>query len=195
MEIIDAGIRKPLTPDDHKYIDPFNFPQEAYPMIALVDDVRSFVGWGIRAHTNGNYNHAIILHKFRMCVSQDLDGFKEKSINKYTVNGMILKFWTIKDLTPEEKKSILDAIDKRLALPWWRRTYDFLGTFVGQLINVKWLQNPFQEFCSEEVNDDYIVPVKRAAIMGIKEPSPSELNDYFVRNPAIMECLGYFWFD
>ena len=195
MEVIEDGIKKPLTEDDHKYLDPRTLEFKDYPIIALVDDVRSFIGWGIRAHTNGNYNHAIILTRPGMCVSQDMTGFTEKSIDKYLVNGMMLKFWTIRNLTEDEKNSILVAISKRLALPWWRRGYDFLGTFVGQLIHVKWLQNPFAEFCSEEVNDDFIVPVKRTEVMGIKEPSPSELNQYFVENPDIMQCLGYFWVD
>lgn len=195
MEIIDDGIKKALTVDDHKYLDPRTLSEEDYPIIALADDVRSFIGWGIRAHTNGNYNHAIILNRPGMCVSQDMGGFKEKSIEKYLIDGMMLKFWTIRDLTADEKISIMRAINQRLALPWWKRGYDFLGTFVGQLINVKWLQNPFAEFCSEEVNDDFILPVKRTAIMSIKEPSPSELNDYFVKNPHIMQCLGYWWND
>lgn len=195
MEVIENGVKSPVTEDSHKYLDPRTLTPQDYPIIALVDDVRSFLGWGIRAHTNGNYNHAIILNRPRMCVSQDMGGFKEKSIEKYLIDGMMLKFWTIRDLTQDERKSIYDAINRRLALPWWRRSYDFLGTFVGQLINVKWLQNPFQEFCSEEVNDDFIVPVKRTAVMGINEPSPSELNDYFMKNSKIMVCLGYWWMD
>lgn len=195
MEIIKDGEKTPVTSNDHKYINPLTFNKDDFPIIVLADDLRGFISWAIKAHTAGNYNHTFILHEPGMVVSQNLNGFSENKIEAYLTAGMMLKFWRIKDLTQEEKDAILSAINKRLSFPWWRRSYDFLGTLVGQLIHVKWLQNPFQEFCSEEVNDDYIKQVKRAEIMGIKEPSPSELNTYFMKYPQIMECLGYWWED
>ncbi len=184
-----------MLPDSRVFIDPKAFSQQALPMIVLCDDLRSFIGWAIKSHSAGNYNHAFIMHKPGMLVSQNFTGFAENKIEVYMTPGMMLKFWRIKDLTTSEKWLIMCAIQTRLALPWWRRTYDFLGTFVGQLIHVKWLQNPFAEFCSEEVNDDYIRQVDRALVMNIKEPSPSELNEIFVKYPDIMENVGFWWYD
>ncbi len=178
-----------------KFVDPKNFTVDDLPIIVLVDDLRSFIGWAIKSHTSGNYNHAFIMHKPGMCVSQDFSGFKQKSIEEYLKPGLMLKFWHQKDLSPFEKTRIFLAIENRSNLPWWRRTYDFLGTFVGQVVRIKWIQNPWQTFCSEQVNIDYLLSTKAGASMGMKEPSPSELDKVFKDFPDIMEVVGYWWGD
>lgn len=180
--------------DNRVYINPGNFRNEDCPIIVLVDDLQGGLGWAIKSHTSGNYNHAMILYKPGILSSQNWL-FQSIGVDQYMTSRYMLKFWRIKNLTEVEKNSILKSILDRLSLPWWKRTYDFVGTFVGQLINVKWLQNPFQEFCSEEVNDDYIKQVDRAKVMDIKEPSPSELDRIFKNYPDLMECLGYWWED
>lgn len=173
------------------FLDPRTLKKEDLPVIFLCDDRRSFIGWGIKDHTGGNYNHAGIIHKEGMCVSQDFGGFNEKSIEKYMIPGITLKFWRIKDMTAGEREAIEKAISDRFKLSPWRRGYDFLGTFVGQFLHIKWIQNPFQTFCSEQVNDDYIKSVHRCDVMNINEPAPSELNFIFVKWPNLMECIGY----
>lgn len=193
MEVVKDGEKEVITPDTHKYLDPRTLTDEDLPIIVLCDDIRSFTGWAIKAHTAGNYNHSFIMHKPGRLVSQNFGGFEENAIEVYLKPQMMLKFWRIKDLNQSEKILINAAIINRLKLPWYRRTYDFLGTFIGQLLHIKWIQNPFAEFCSEEVNDDYIRPVMRADVMGIKKPSPTELNTIFTSNSQIMECLGYWW--
>lgn len=196
MEVIKQdGEKVPLTFDDHKYVNPKMLSESELPVIVLCDDLRGFVGWAIKAHTAGNYNHAFIIHKPDMMVSQDFSGFNEKKIDVYMTPGMMLKFWRIRNLTDTEKLAINTAVLWRLSQPWWRRGYDFLGTFVGQFLRIKWLQNPFAEFCSEQVDDDYIRSIPRARVMGIKKPSPSELNAIFVKHPQLMECIGYYWED
>lgn len=171
-----------------------DFVEEDCPIIVLVDDLRGGLGWAIKAHTAGNYCHAMTLIHPGILASQNLF-FKTAGLDEYFKPSLMLKFWRIKGMTAAEKVAIQSAIYKRLALPPWRRFYDFVGTFVGQFVRVKWLQSPMQEFCSEQVNDDYIRSVGRAAIMGIKEPSPSELDRIFKANPDVMECLGYWWAD
>lgn len=185
----------PIVINDRIFIDPKNFTEVDLPIAVLIDDMRSFSGWAIKSHTNGNYNHAFIMHRPGMLVSQNFTGFAENKIDVYMQPNIMMKFWRIKNLQDYEKTIIQTRISNRLSLPWWRRTYDFLGTFVGQFLHIKWLQNPFAEFCSEEVNDDYINSISRGMTMGIKEPSPSELNTAFVTHPEVMECIGYWWSD
>lgn len=175
------------------FCDPRELKEEDLPVIVLCDDLRGFVGWGIKDHTNGNYNHVFILHKPGTIISQDFGGLHVKSIDTYLNSRQMLKFWRIKDLTLIEKKAILDAIDTRIKLPFIKRMYDYLG-LVGQFFHIKWINSPWQTFCSEQVNFDYIQPVPRARLMNIKEPSPSELDNIFKQHPDIMECLGY-WFE
>ncbi len=195
MEVIKDGEAKELTVDNHKYINPKNLTEADLPVIVLCDDLRGFVGWAIKAHTSGNYNHAFIMHKPGELVSQNFTGFAQNRIEVYMKPGIMLKFWRIKELNEIEKYLIQDAISNRLALPAWRRSYDFIGTFLGQFLHLRWLQSPFQTFCSEEVYDDYIAPVLRTKEMSIYKRSPSELNTIFTAYPQYMECIGYWWMD
>ena len=178
--------------DEKKFVDPLTFNDNDTPIIILCDDLRGFTGWAIKSHTKGNYNHACIIHRPGRIVSQGFTSFKAHDISVYLTPGMMLKFWRIKDLTMLEKVSIRSAISSRLALPWWRRTYDFLGVVGGQLTGMKWIQSPFQAFCSEQVMDDYISVIPRAKAVEIYKPSPSELNAAFTNHPELMECLGYY---
>jgi hypothetical protein len=181
--------------DEKKFINPLTFTDNDTPIIMLCDDLRGFMGWAIKSHTKGNYNHACIIHRKGRIVSQGFSSFMPHDITVYLTSGMMLKFWRIKDMTLFEKSYVRMAIAKRLGLPWWRRTYDFLGVIGGQLTGMRWIQNPFQAFCSEQVMDDYIAQVPRAKDVSIYKPSPSELNVIFSNNPEIMECLGYWWMD
>lgn len=196
------------APQDRKFVNPMQFIEDDCPIIVLVDDLRGGLGWAIKAHTAGNYCHAMTLYHAGILASQNWL-FQTLGLDQYLKPSLMLKFWRIKGLTPAEKLAIQTAIYHRLMLPWWKRTYDFIGTFVGQLVRVKWLQNPMQEFCSEEVNDDYVAPVKKIrqfssegiladqgiSKMVINEPSPSELDRIFKLHPDLMECLGYWWAD
>ncbi len=185
---------QPSSSDNKVFVNPISFTELDTPLIVLVDDLQGFLGWGIKSHTKGNYCHAMILYHPGILTTQNWL-FQQKTLDEYLKDRYMLKFWRIKNLTSDEKSAILNAIGKRLALPWYKRTYDFIGTFVGQLVNVKWIQNPWQEFCSEEVNDDYIKPVARCSSMNIIEPSPAELDRIFKLCPDLMECLGYCWKD
>lgn len=187
----------PMPPPDSRiYLDPMTLNESNLPVIVCCDDRRSLIGWGIKWHTNGDYNHAFIMHKPGMCVSQDFAGFREKSISLYLVPGQMLKFWRPKNMSVYAKQMVQKAIAARLALPWWRRSYDFIGTFIGQAINQKWIHSPFQVFCSEEVNEDFIKVDPTCAVnIPLVEPSPSELNAALVARSDFMECLGYWWND
>ncbi len=175
------------------FADPLLFDKHTFPVIVLCDDLRSFVGWGIKAHTSGNYNHSMIMHKREFVVSQDFGGFNEKSISKYLTSNQMLKFWRVKDLTEIERVFIEAAINRRLALPWWRRSYDFLGTFIGQGLNIRWLQNPWREYCSEQVKHDYIDQISRLEGVKFGRPSPSDLDRVFKQYPDLFTCIGYWW--
>lgn len=193
MEVIKDGVKIIALADNHTYINPKNFTEADLPIIVLCDDLRSFTGWAIKAHTSGDYNHAFIIHKPGLYVSQNFTGFKESHIEDYLRAGMMLKFWTVSGLTENEKSIIQQRITQRLKLPWWRRSYDFIGVFIGQFFNLRWLQNPFQEFCSEEVWDDFILSINLEFKDGERKPNPAELNTIFINNIPPMKVLGYWW--
>lgn len=180
--------------DGRRFVDPINFTETDLPIIVLADDRRGFFGWGIKAHEHGNYNHAMIAHKPGYLVTQGFDSFKEVRITSYLDSGQMLKFWRIKNMSQGEINTISRNITRRISLPWYKKSYDWIGIF-GQLIHVKFIQSPFQSFCSEQVRADYISPVDRSARLVPKEPSPSDLDRVFRTNPQVFECLGYFWVD
>lgn len=180
--------------EDRKFLDPTALADKDFPIICLSDDRTGFFGWGIKAHEHGNYNHSFILHKQGLAVSQGFGTFKEIKIADYMKPTQMLKFWRIKDLTEAEKNMIYAAVTRRLALPWIRKTYDWLGIF-GQFFHLNFIQSPWQTFCSEQVRIDYISSIKRANDLTPKEPSPSDLDRIFKANPEVFECIGYWWSD
>jgi len=178
-----------------KFVDPTDFKDDDLPIIVLCDDRRGFVGWAIRNHTSGNYNHAMIMHKLGEVVSQDFVGFREKPIAAYMNSSQFLKFWVLKDMSNYEQISVLAAIQRRLALPWWRRSYDFVGTFLGQFLRLRFLQSPWQEYCSEQVKHDYLDQIERLKNIQFGRPSPADLDRIFKQYPDVFEAVGYWWHD
>lgn len=182
----------PSSSTDKVYVNPGSFRQEDLPIIVLTDELRGFVGWAIKSHTQGNYGHVFILFKPGMALSQDFMGLRVRGLDEFMTPGMMLKFWRTKNLTPIEKAAIQTAVDTRINLPFVKRMYDYLG-LVGQFFHIKWINSPWQTFCSEQVNFDYIAPVPRTKVLGIKEPSPSELDAIFKAHPELFECMGFWW--
>lgn len=180
--------------EDRKFLDPTALADKDFPIICLSDDRTGFFGWGIKAHEHGNYNHSFILHKKGLAVSQGFCIFEECNIEKFMKKNQMLKFWIIKSMTSEEKQEIISAVNLRLSLPWFKKTYDWLGIF-GQLFHLNFIQSPWQTFCSEQVRIDYISSIKRANDLTPKEPSPSDLDRIFKANPEVFECIGFWWSD
>jgi len=177
------------------YTDPKKFTEADLPLIVLADDLRGFIGYAIKSHTKGNYNHAFIMHRPGFCVSQDFGGFKEHPIEVYLTEGMMLKFWKVRNLTLVEKSIILLNIKKRLGRKRWQNSYDFLGVLVGQVTRLRWIQNPFQMFCSEQVRWDFLKPLERAIKFIRQQPSPADLDASFKPNPNVFIPAGYWWSD
>lgn len=159
------------------------------PVIVLVDDARSFIGWGIKHHTNGNYNHAMIMTKLGAVATQNWV-YKEMPLQEYLKPQLMLKFWTYTPMSGVSRRGIEEMVIKDLKKPWWGRRYDFLG-IVGQFTGIKWIQSPWANFCSEIVAK-YLRTVPQLTKTIPKEPSPSGLNDLFNKTPGFV-CLGY-WF-
>jgi len=182
------------TVSDKVFLDPRTLTEVDLPIMVLADDLRSFVGWGIKNHTSGNYNHVMISHKPWLMISQGFGGLNEIKMEAYLTPNQMLKFWRIKDLTQGEKNTIYRNCVKRLSLPWYRKQYDYLG-ILGQFLHLRFIQNPWTTYCSEQVRLDYISEIPRAAKLVPKEPSPSDLDRIFKAHPEVFECLGYYFAD
>jgi len=165
------------------HIDPLKIPQEDLPLIVLSDHSSGFVQWAIKSRTKGNWNHAMVCLKQGTFDSQG-NLFSRIPMSRYMTEHSRLKFWKIKDLTVEQKALIRLRIIKRLNLPWWKRRYDYSG-ILGQFLGLRWINNPFTAYCSEQVRQDFLENIVTIA----KHPSPADLNRRFKRHPW-MEVYG-----
>ena len=134
----------------------------------------------------------MILHKPGMVATQNFSFFTEVPIGRYLKPSLMLKFWRVKNLTQEERTFIFKAVNRRLSLPLWKKTYDWLG-IIGQFFKIRRLNDPFKTYCSEQVHDDYLAQIERIYYLVPKKPSPSDLDRVFKMHPEHFEALGYWW--
>jgi len=152
-----------------KIINPLIIPKEALPILVFSDDMRGLFSLGIKVHSKGIYNHTMWLIEPKVLASQG-GLYKRVPLVKYMTGRHRLKF-VQPDLTGVEKLELIETINKALNQPWWLRTYDYVGV-LGQLVRLRSIQIPFQNYCSER-DANYI----RKYIKEIPlRPSPSRLN-------------------
>lgn len=166
-------------------IDPYKIPEDKLPIIVLADDRRGLLGFLIKNHSGGNYNHIQELHRPGYFASQDPVGYHEVPISKYKKPYMLLKFWSYKPLNDLLRVTWKDAIYDDLKND--SKGYDWLG-ILGHMLNIPWLNNPHLRYCSERVA--YHLKTVAPEIFIPRHPTPSEINEIFNATPS-MECLGY----
>lgn len=169
-------------------IDPYSIPFEKMPIITLVDDRRGWLGFLIKNHTAGQYNHVMELNRPGYFASQNPGGYKEKPIHKYKKPFNILKFWHYKTATVSMRTEWADTIAKDLKDPK-NAKYDILG-LIGQFLHIPWLNDPNSRYCSEMVGEH----LSKLGLDIPKHPTPSDLNFLFTCMDD-MECLGYYIMD
>ena len=169
-------------------IDPLDLTQEDMPVFVFSDDRRSFIGWAIKAHSKGNYNHIMIMVNPCRVVTQG-GTYKEIPIKRYMKPFIHLKFWKCHNITPAEAYQIFNKVGKDLKLPWWRKLYDFIG-IVGHLVGVRWVNIPWLSYCSERVLSYVRVILKDVE----SRQSPAELNELFKKEKR-MTLIGHWWED
>jgi hypothetical protein len=171
-------------------IDPYTILESKLPLIVCVDDRRSLLGFLIKSHSGGNYNHICEFHQTDLFASQDPQGYREVPISNYIKPYLLMKFWSVKDITDKQKKLWREIIEADLNAPWKFRAYDILG-FLGQALNIPWLQNSHKKYCSERVAS-HLIDVFDMDLP--KYPTPSALNEVFKKMPN-MEVMGYYFQD
>lgn len=176
-----------MITEERKFIDPLTAIGESdLPVLVFVDDLRSWFGLAIKAHSNGNYNHVMWLYKRWMLASQGWL-YSSVSFEKYSTPNVMLKFWTF-DIPADEKAILLKHITDGLAAPWWQRFYDVPG-LIGQAVHARQIQVPGLNYCSERVSSDLRVLPRFAHHVGPR-PTPVELN-VLMNQEAETRCLGY----
>ena len=168
-----------------RIIDPKQIKQESLPLFILSDNLRGFIPWIIKAHSSGQYSHIMTMVRPGYFATQSWV-YKEVPVEAYMQPKYRLKFWQYKNMSLEVKEKIYKAVMAKLNLPWYKRRYDPLGV-IGQALHIPWLNNPFRDYCSEDV-------AKYVRLTGLnvpKHPSPSNINAFFKEQPE-MEVYGYY---
>lgn len=146
------------------------------PVFILSDNLRSFFSWGVKAHTNGNYSHIMVMvHPDKVATQGWL--YKEIDIKKYLRDDIRLKVWYYKDMPKDIADSLKVAVEADLSRSMWVRMYDWLGV-IGQLLGKKfrWLNIPYKDYCSERTAKyiKIVFPDYKS-----NHPSPTEENEFF----------------
>ena len=169
-------------------VDPRKIKESDLPLVILVDDRRGLLGFLIKWHSKGNYNHICEMHVPGFVASQDPVGFRKKPIESYMRPFYHLIFWKHGSMTEDQKQKWTQVIKDELNLPWWKRRYDYLG-ILGQMLHIRWIQNPFIKYCSERVAENMR---KVFQLLIPKHRTPSEMNMTF-HGIKEMKVFGY-WF-
>lgn len=149
-----------------------NLPDHFFPMVVLADNRKSFFSKAIKAHTHGQYSHAMWMREPFLVVSQN-GRLAEKYITDYLQPWYRLKFFSYPEMSEREESEIHQCLNAQLAR---RSRYDWLGIF-GQLFNIRKLNFSSRYYCSEAVWEPFV------KVWGYKQtyPSPSELDSRLPR--------------
>lgn len=174
------------------FVDPSTFNPIDLFNIVLVNNSQDFISWGIKGDTGANYNHAMIQRTVASVDSQETL-FQNVPIKNYMIKSNMLKFWQINNLTETEWQILNKAVLADLALPWWKRFYNYLGIF-GQFSRLTWISCPGTFFCSQRVAK-YLRLLPRFASVLPENVSPGFEDTFFIAHPELMTCIGYYWED
>ncbi len=170
-------------------INPLDFKVNDLPLIVLSDDQRGFIGWAIKSHSKGNYNHVMIMIHPKYLASQGFKTYQEIPLQDMMKTNIMMKFWRYKPLTHNQIVDINTAVIKDLKKNWFKRSYDFLG-IIGQLTGLRWIQSPWKFYCSEIVAK-YLRLIPELEKKIPPRPSPADLNRLFNEIEGFEE-VGYY---
>lgn len=179
-----------------KPFDINNIPDDDCPLIVFSDYASGIWAAFIKMRTEASYNHAMWLLEPGFFASQG-NTYSKVPIKGYMGKTNRLKFIRVKGLTSIQKRIICTSINRKLALPWWKKLYDWFGIF-GQAVGLKTINVTGLNYCSEDVAlhltsiVDYVVDPKFKEALSLVplHGSPEDLNIYFKQYPQYFEVYG-----
>lgn len=150
-------------------------PVAHYPIPIYCDGGSPFA-WLIRRFDKAASSHFQILYGPDQIASQWFwfKTFPVEHLRNYNAKLIWNPTWT-----PEERKTMIKAIEDRLLLSKWATRYDVWGV-IGEAINMEWMQRKAIDFCSEAVGRflQLIDPAFAKFLETCPSPTPRELNLY-----------------
>lgn len=171
-----------------------------WPMICFSDHTSGLIEYAIKIRTRGIYNHVMWTIRPGYFVSQG-NTYSEAKMERYMKKGNRLYFFKVVGLTEEQRALIKRSIERKLALPWYKKMYDWVG-ILGQAIGIKKLNIEGLNYCSEDVVFHlraallYETPEQKELCEVIKNvprhEHPQGLFDYFYHYPQHFERFAYY---
>ena len=184
----------------NQIVDPRQILQSDLPLIVLANKTNDFIANAIDERTGASWDHAMVcINQGKFC-SQGLT-YSEVPMESYMKKGSELKFIKLVNSNPAFVSAFRNAVLNRIALPWWRKMYDFLGIF-GQAIGQPWIHTPGLMYCS--VADiallkqcSILLPdADNVVIQSIpNESNPQEIDDIAKNNPKVFSTYGIYLSD
>lgn len=183
------------TPLEDKF-DINNIPDEDFPLMVFSDCTSGLVASIIKMRTDATYNHVMWAIRPSVFASQG-NTYSEVPFKGFMMRTNRLKFVKVNGLTSFHKKIILNSIRKKLALPWYKKLYDWFG-IIGQAIGIKSINVTGLNYCSEDVAlhltsiVDYVPDPAFCEILSLVplHGSPEDLNAYFKKYPKYFTTYG-----
>lgn len=170
-----------------KTINPYRITNDGELRIVLSSNAWSGVSWLIRAKTKSHWNHAMWMIRAGLFATQGLF-FTDVPFDKYFKPGIEVEIWKIKNLTPDQYIKIWRHINSKLKKPKWKTKYDFIG-LIGQLFNIRFVNNPWTNYCSEGIAEGLI---KAGDVFEGLNPksSPEDIRVFMLKRNWHFECEG-----
>ena len=149
--------------------------------ICLSSDLAVWYARAIRRYQTGThqYSHAWILMERGQAVSQNFR-LARQPLSDYLNGTTRIKMWRCVNWSDKDLRAMKEFIEGRLALPWYRRRYDFLA-YVGQITRIKVINDPLAYICSEFVGS-VIQAGYRCGLQ--RHPSPGDIDEFLGNDPA-----------
>lgn len=179
-------------------MNPKEISPDVLPCFVFSDETSGLIEFLIKFRTKGDYNHVMLQCRPGFFASQG-NTYSEAPLSRYMNKGKRLKYVEVLGLTPVQKKLVVASVNKKLALPWYRKLYDWLG-IVGQATGLPWLNTPGLNYCSEDAPSHFMFMAqlglddadpKKAILLGMGgHKSPQGLNEYMKKYPNVFHVVG-----
>lgn len=177
--------------------DPRELPEDIY--VIFSDHTSGPIEYFIKLRTKGMYNHVMMSISRGKFVSQG-NTYSEVDMVRYMKKGNRLFFFSMNNLTQEQRDCIMRSIQRKLSLPWWRKMYDWVG-IAGQALGIKFININGLNYCSEDVAlhiksvilylEEEQKDLKDILIKMPYHGHPQELFDYLYKNEDFFKRVAY----
>ena len=180
--------------------DLLNIQEDLFPITVFSDNATGFFPYLIRVRTKGMYQHIMTAIRNRTFASQGVVTFSKVPFSSFMRKGFRLKFVGAR-LSKGGKVAVLDSIYEKLGKSKDKRVYDFLG-ILGQLLGLKWINNPFTHICPEDVVHHlkkaipYETEEVAEVLRGLPDHgSPEDVNEYQKKHQNVFYVIGRWQYD